>query len=48
MPIKPPKKKKASNLEALIQKYLSSPDGQGKKMLLALIRLKDPKFKEVK
>jgi len=46
MPVKP-KPKKAPKLEDLIQSYLNS-KGQARKMLLGLIRLKDPKFKEVK
>lgn len=41
------KSSKKPSLEALIQKYINA-KGQEKKMLLGLIRLKEPGFKEVK
>lgn len=43
MSVKKPKKK--SSIEDLKQKYLSTKDGPGKKILLALIKREDPKFK---
>lgn len=39
------KKSKVSSIEDLIQKYLNTSDGPGKKILLGMIKLKDPKFK---
>jgi len=39
--------KKKSSLEQLIQKYVNA-EGQEKKMLLAIIKLKKPDFKEIK
>lgn len=38
-------KKKESKLEDLIQKYYNTTHKPAKDMLLALIKLKDPKFK---
>jgi hypothetical protein len=38
-------KGKKSSLEDLKQKYLNATNDQEKKMLLALIKRKDPKFK---
>lgn len=37
--------KKKSSLEELKQKYLDTKDPKGKKILLAIIKLKDPNFK---
>jgi hypothetical protein len=45
--MKKQKKSKKSDLEDLIQKYINA-TGVAKKMLLGLIRLKDPNFKEIK
>ncbi len=46
---KKPKNKSAGkkDMEDLIQKYILA-TGQAKKMLLGLIRLRDPDFKEIK
>jgi hypothetical protein len=43
------KSSKKSSLEDLVQKYLNAPNGSAeKRMLLGLIRLQRPDFKEVK
>lgn len=39
------KPKKKPSLEDLKQGYLNTKDGPGKKILLAMIRKEDPKFK---
>lgn len=38
-------KKKPAKLDDLIQSYVNTKSDSGKKILLALIRLQDPKFK---
>ena len=38
-------KKKEGSLEELKQKYLNTKSDSGRKILLALIKLKEPKFK---
>lgn len=38
-------KNKKGSLEDLKQKYMSTKNATGRKILLALIRLQDPKFK---
>jgi len=43
-----PKKQHAPKHEDLIQRYLNATHPQEKRILLGLIRLKDPNFKEIK
>jgi hypothetical protein len=44
-PTKKPKPKKPETLEDLKQAYLLTTSERGKRILLGLIKLKDPKFK---